>query len=123
MCFFDPASETLGSRQIGRFQEAQVAGTIRRTEVAVDMPYRIEDAMAGTGSRIELLYQGLDRGVVRLSFREFVNNLARPAFAQELTYTLEPGGRPTIISFRRARIEVLSASNNEIRYRVMAAFE
>ena len=79
--------------------------------------------MAGSGSRTELLYQGLDRGVVRLSFREFVNELARPAFTQELTYTLEPGGRATTISFRRVRIEILSASNNEIRYRVIAGFE
>lgn len=123
MCFFDPASETLRPRQIGRFREAQVAGTIRGTEVAVDLPYRIEDAMSGSGSRTELLYQGLDRGAVRLSFREFVNELARPAFTQESTYTLEPGGRSTTISLRRARIETLSASNNEIRYRVIAAFE
>jgi len=64
----------------------------------------------------ELVYSGVSGGVVRLSYREFSGDLARPAFTQELTYDLADGDE---IGFRGARFRVLKATNVAIRYVVV----
>lgn len=71
------------------------------------------------GFRYELLYQGISGNVVSLLYREYVDDLARPAFQQDLTYTLAPSG-PTEVSFRGTRLRILSADNNKIRYEVLS---
>lgn len=75
------------------------------------------EVMLGEGFKMELLYQGVADGVLRLAYREFVENLARPAFHQDLTYTLSSDG-PTEIHFRTLVVEVLGADNSGIRYLV-----
>lgn len=77
------------------------------------------DLDATIGFRRELLYDGLSSGVVRLGYREFINSMARPAFQQDLTYTLEPSG-PTEVGFRGARLRIHSASNQGIDYEVIS---
>ena len=67
------------------------------------------------GFRYELLYQGVSGNVLRLLYREYIDDLARPAFQQDLTYTLAENG-PTEVSFRGLRLRVHSADNNTIRY-------
>ena len=71
------------------------------------------------GFRNELLYQGIAGNVVSLLYREYLNDLARPAFQQDLSYTLSPGG-PTEVSFRGTRIRIHSADNNSIKYEVLS---
>ena len=61
-------------------------------------------------------------GVVSLLYREYVDDLVRPAFQQDLTYTLTPG-EPTEISFRTTRLVVEHADNAGIRYRVLAGLK
>lgn len=65
-------------------------------------------------------FTGVSRGVVSLEYREFAGNYARPAFTQTATYDLADG---TVIGFRGARIEVLSADNTGIRYRIIRGFD
>jgi hypothetical protein len=81
------------------------------------LAFETADVMLGEGFKMELLYQGVADAVLRLAYREFVENLARPAFHQDLTYTLSAEG-PTQIHFRTLVLEVLSADNSGIRYRV-----
>lgn len=69
-----------------------------------------------TAFKRELVYSGVSGGVVRLSYREFSGDLARPAFTQELTYDLADGDE---IGFRGARFRVLKATNVSIRYVVV----
>lgn len=64
----------------------------------------------------ELIYSGISRGVVAISYREFSGDLARPAFTQELTYDLADGDE---IGFRGARFQVIKATNTSIRYVVL----
>ena len=71
----------------------------------------------GSGFKYELLYQGLSSGVVSILYREYVDNLARPAFQQDLLYTLQPGA-PTEVSFRTVRMTIHSADNNGIGYTI-----
>ncbi|KQW79744.1 hypothetical protein [Brevundimonas sp. Root1279] len=68
----------------------------------------------------QLAFTGISRGVVSLEYREFSGDMARPAFTQVATYDLADG---TTIGFRGARIEVLSADNTEIRYRILRTFD
>lgn len=79
-------------------------------------------APTGGGFKYQLLYQGLSSGVVRLLYREYVDNLIRPAFQQDLSYTLAGSGK-TEISFRTTRIEIHSADNNGIRYTVLRGLD
>ena len=71
------------------------------------------------GFRYELLYQGISGNVVSLLYREYIDDLARPAFQQDLSYTLAAEG-PTEVSFRGTRFRILSADNNKIRYELLS---
>jgi hypothetical protein len=76
-------------------------------------------ATGGAGFRNELIYEGVSGNVVAILYREFVNDLARPAFQQDLHYTLEMPG-PTEVSFRTVRLRIHSADNNGIHYEVLS---
>lgn len=68
------------------------------------------------GLRREILYSGGAKRTITLQYREYVNNLARPAFSQELSYDLTDGNE---IGFKGARIRVLKVSNTGVRYVVL----
>lgn len=81
-----------------------------------------ESAVGGEG-RFELLYQGAGGGILRLTYREFTGeDLARPAFTQEVSYDLTANG-PTEIRFKGALIQVEEASNTALRYSVLTPFK
>jgi len=64
---------------------------------------------------VDVLYQGMSKGEVKISYREFSNGLARPAFTQEISYELEPNGTG-IIGFKGLRIKVLKATGHSLDY-------
>lgn len=66
--------------------------------------------------RRDLVYSGISGGTVMISYREFSNDLARPAFTQDIRYDLKDGRE---VGFRGARFEILSANNTTIKYRVI----
>lgn len=70
---------------------------------------------SGKGFKYELLYNGVSGSTLNVTYREFVDQMARPAFQQDLTYTLNGTG-PTDIAFRGARITVYKADNSTVRY-------
>lgn len=70
--------------------------------------------------RRELLYSGVAQGTISLEYREFINDMARPAFSQTLRYDLNEG---RTIGFRGARFEILDANNVSVRYRVLRELE
>jgi hypothetical protein len=72
--------------------------------------------LSTSGFRRELVYSGASRGTISLLYREYTDNMARPAFSQELTYDFTPGGE---IGFRGARLKVNSATNTSIRFIVL----
>lgn len=72
----------------------------------------------------EIVYQGAASGVLRLLYREYVDDLAREAFSQELTYDYNPDDpEPLEIAVKGARITVLSAGNSGIKYKVRRGFQ
>src|SRR5258706_12690951 len=68
-----------------------------------------------------ILYQGLSKGTIKVSFREFIKDMARPAFTQDVSYDLEQDGT-VMIAFKGLRIQVLKASGANIQYKVMQPF-
>ncbi|MEK7486339.1 MAG: hypothetical protein AABZ60_18610 [Planctomycetota bacterium] len=71
--------------------------------------------------RYELLYSGLSKEILKITYREFANDLARASFFQEASYDYNKNG-PTMVSFKGAKVEVLSADNNGIKYKVLSGF-
>lgn len=107
----------------GAFEEIRVPtlrfGGWARIKTA-PVPYEeAVDQEQTNGFRQELLYQGVAGSSLSISYREFKDNFARPAFQQDLQYTLSSEGE-TEIAFRGARIIVMSATNTTLRYKVVS---
>ncbi|GHS86746.1 hypothetical protein FACS189487_01590 [Campylobacterota bacterium] len=66
----------------------------------------------------ELLYQGISNNTINVLYREYANDMARPAFFQNLSYSLE-GKSSTIIRFKDASFEIIKADNNGMSYKVL----
>jgi hypothetical protein len=68
--------------------------------------------------KYQALYQGKVGNKIKISFREFNDNMARPAFTQDIEYELE-SNNPTIIGFKGLRIKVIKVTNQNITYSVI----
>lgn len=66
-----------------------------------------------------LIYSGRVGNKINVGYREFSNNLARPAFNNNVEYDLSES---KLIGYKGAQIEVLEATNQMIRYRVLKNF-
>ncbi|KFD26144.1 hypothetical protein [Sphingobium yanoikuyae] len=105
----------------GAFDKASAESVMFTTKkIQPPAPYDLTDAPAAAGSdyfRQTLVYLGAAQGVLRLSYREFSHDMARPAFTEELTFPLE-ATYPQTIAWRDTRITLLGVSNAGLRYRV-----
>lgn len=64
----------------------------------------------------DFIYNGKVGNAIKFTYREYADDLARPAFTQDLQYDLTESG---IIGFKGLRIEILSATNIKIQYKVL----
>ena len=115
VCFRD-------SDRNGHLDSAHILGSAfgKWSELKTPVPFReATEVKAGGGFRYELLYEGVAAGVLRLTYREFVNDMARPSFSQQLTYTLDERNAGIAV-FRGARLRVELASNETIKYVVLS---
>lgn len=67
----------------------------------------------------EFIYNGRVGNALKFIYREYIDDLARPAFTQDLQYDLSES---KIIGFRGLRIEVVNATNTNIEYKVISHF-
>lgn len=74
----------------------------------------------GTSFQQTLLYSGRVGDKLKISYREFSNNLARPAYNNEVEYDFSTS---KIIGYKGASIEVISADNTSITYKVIRNFK
>jgi len=70
----------------------------------------------GPSFKRELVYAGVSKGSVSISYREYKDGVARPAFTQDLTYDLADGNE---IGYRGARFQIRSANNLGLEYVVL----
>jgi hypothetical protein len=66
-----------------------------------------------------LIYNGKVGNKITLGYRESVASMARPAFSNAVEYDLSAS---KVLVYKGARIEVLDANNEGIRYRVLSNF-
>ncbi len=66
-----------------------------------------------------LIYSGKVGNKINVAYREFSNNLARPAFNNTVQYDLSESN---IIGYKGARIEVIEATNEYIKFKVLFNF-
>jgi hypothetical protein len=67
----------------------------------------------------ELIYTGKVGDKIRFTFREFQNGMARQAFNVNVEYDLSESN---LISYKGATVEILSATNQKIEYKVIKHF-
>ena len=65
----------------------------------------------------EIIFQGITGDEIKLSYREFKNNMSRPAFTQDLTFDILKDKK---VGFRGAIFEIIKASNTELKYKVLS---
>lgn len=63
----------------------------------------------------EIIYTGVSQKTITFIYKEFVDNLARPAFTTELKYDISDDG---MIGYKGARFQVINAGNTGIKYKV-----
>ena len=66
-----------------------------------------------------LIYSGRVGEKINVSYREFSNNVARPAFNNEVEYDLS---NSDMIAYKGAKIRIISATNEFIKYEVLSNF-
>ncbi len=64
----------------------------------------------------ELVYTGVSKNVVSILYREFKDDIARPAFSQEIKYDLS---EEKIVGYRGARFEIIKATNQGLTYKTL----
>lgn len=80
----------------------------------IKIPILADDSFQQT-----LIYSGKVGPKIKIGYREFSNNVARPAFHNDVEYDLSES---KIVGYKGARIEILEATNEFIRYRVIQNF-
>ena len=83
--------------------------------------FEIKNRISERGASFQqtLIYSGRVGNKINIGYREFSSNLARPAFNNNVEYDLSTSN---VIGYKGAQIEVLSADNNSIKYRVIRNF-
>lgn len=112
-CFLDDDGDGVFDRHSGG-----TYSTARRLKTPV--PYSqipISIARADSFKRV-ILFQGATSDSLRFSYREFSNDMARPAFTEELSIPREPF--PAMVMVKNLQLEVLGVSGMGLRYRIVA---
>jgi hypothetical protein len=112
-CFLDDDGDGVFDRQAGDDYEMA-------TKLKQPVPYSKVDvsiARADSFKRV-ILFQGATSDSLRFSYREFSNDMARPAFTEELSIPREPF--PAMVMVKNLQLEVLGVSGMGLRYRIVA---
>lgn len=89
-------------------------------KIPVPVEFSISEKWNKDSFKKELVYSGISQNTITILYREFFDNIARPAFSQEYKYDLSKG---TSIGYRGARFEIIKATNTELVYKVIKALD
>lgn len=103
----------------GRFDQSMFAERDRYFPLAAPVRYKLDSTNQAVENpldfHVDVLYQGISRGEVKISYREFKGGVARPAFTQDVAYELDTDGSG-MIAFKGMRIKVLKATREHVTY-------
>lgn len=109
----------------GEFDKSMFANRLKFFPLANPVKYivenKIETIVEKSEFKQEVLYQGYTKGTIKISFREFIKDMARPAFTQDISYDQLSDGT-FFIAFKDLRIKVYKATNSDITYEVVKPF-
>jgi hypothetical protein len=86
----------------------------------LDIQSTIKEEWSQGSFKRELVYTGISKNVISILYREFKDEIARPAFTQDIKYDLSDS---KIIGYRGARFEVTEATNVGITYKVLKTID
>lgn len=102
------------SFEVGKEKKSSVGNNMVLMEACVDIHEEKWVGLAYGGyikkdyreceQRQELIYNGISKNTIRITYREYIKDMARPAFFQDLTYDLD---QSSIIQFRSIKIQVI----------------
>lgn len=92
---------------------------IRKCESGVTVTRTKVPSYKDSSFQQTLLYLGKDGNKINIGYREFSNDMARPAFNNDVQYDLNES---RTIGYKGATIEVVEATNQYIRYFVVKNF-
>lgn len=104
----------------GKFDRTDANVVFTSRELKEPVPYVLVDVpqlSGGSNFRQTLTYLGSAGDVLRVSYREFSGDMARPAFTEELTFPLDKSF-PQTIRWRDTTITLLGTSAEGLRYRI-----
>lgn len=83
------------------------------------IPYKNAEFVEPTPDALKqvVIFLGSTRDSVRLSYREFVNDMARPAFTEEYTFPIS-GAYPQVIAFKGVRMTLSGIDGEGMHYRI-----
>lgn len=86
-----------------------------------EFPYQFTERpfFASNDFQQTLIYSGRIGSKIKISYREFSSNMARGAFTNDAEYDLSTSN---IIAYKGARLEVIEADNEKIRFKVLSNF-
>lgn len=107
--------------QDGRFDKVSFNEVGGAKDIIPPVPYtKTMVPVSGEGSasfRKTLTFLGQSGTDIRLSYREFSNDMARPAFTEDLTLPV-PASYPQMIVVKDMKLTVLSLDGSGLRYRL-----
>lgn len=120
--------DILGGKQPGASLKIDLAGqqvcVLHPIEMdtcgEADFTRRTEDSIDDRSFRRTLIYSGRVGDKLRIAYREFSNNIARGAFSNDVEYDLSESN---IIGYAGAQLEIIEATNRQIRYKVITHFD
>lgn len=84
-----------------------------------DYDVTTQQVIAANAFQQTLIYSGRVGDKVNVGYREFSGNMARPAFNNDVEYDMSES---KIIGYSGARLEILEATNEFVRYKVLSNF-
>lgn len=111
-CFLDDDGD-------GRFDRQAKDEVTMALKMKVPAPYTKQPlSVVGKDSfRYTILYQGATSDTVRFSYREFKDDMARPAFTEDLTIPRE--SFPQMAMLKNVQVEILGLTGMGLKYRIV----
>jgi hypothetical protein len=67
----------------------------------------------------EFIFNGKVGNNLKFVYREYINDMAKPAFNQDLQYDLNESN---VVGFKGLRLEIIKATNTNIEYKILSSF-
>jgi hypothetical protein len=116
--YVDKASMTIKSAKVVNFNygKMKIVNSLKQPIILKEIEIV---SVSQNNFKQEFIYNGKAGNILKFSYREFTNDMARPAFNQDVQYDLSESNE---IGFKGARFLVLNATNMKLEYKVLSAF-